>query len=876
MPITIPNLENQLFVKNPIPAENIATIIAAATAAQFNAATDTANNIIVATAVIGSGITKQSLGSAIGNASKGDIFQYISSTAGWSNRGNLTNLTNLSTFGTIIMAGTSTAFNGASDTANNIIIVSSSIASGITKQNLVRDSLTNIDFSTKGNIFQYIDSANGWANRGRLKEFSISKANSIITPTTGRTISKVEAKGLWLGITHDSDIAQNGSVALLEINGEFEDIAAGTWNIISTLDSGSPEIGDIDFTVVGKDPISPVFQTVKFFQNVGAKLRIYVQNYKGGGAIDGLLLGMNSKDMLNKGIISGIEINGTPDKLAGSPKKGEIVQRTSNSWVSRGYLTDLTNVDGLGTIIAAATAAQFNAATDANNNIIIVTAVIGSGITKTASGSAIGSAVKGSIYQYDSTSNNGWVNRGGLSNISGVVPDANLDIRVVTSETSSPTQNDIDVFSDGEKFQLILPNPKDASTPIKPPGQNYQVVSGTPPKIGTVTTRVKGDYAVLDFSEVSDAISYEWQFKGDDFWNVTNDQIDPGSVKIEHGNLEVTVRFDPILNARTYQYQIISGGSIVRDWITFNKIENNMVTVIISNLEEGTEYELNLRVGEPWISDYITLKFTAGRLIYVMNIINGGTSEIFLLNTGTTIAGSLIQVKRISLPTVINRPSGFAVHGDFAYIIQGGSNKGLYVINHATTTNGNLATIERKNNFNSNFNNLTIHGGMAYDKSNDNIYVYLSDIYLNHLAGLYIFSSNIVNGGTLVDLGSNPNLSTSTYFLNYGVSIQNQDLYCITTNTGDVVTVDKDSTLSNLVPSYIATSGFYRHNSDQIVQNDIDGLEVLGEDFFIIDDDIDNRISRHRINPDNNRLESQWYGIMPSGLTNARYLSIPD
>ena len=71
----------------------------------------------------------------------GDIFQYVSEEIGWIKKYNLTDLSSISTLGTIIGAGTSSQFDAASDTANNIIVVTDNILSGITEQHIVKDYL---------------------------------------------------------------------------------------------------------------------------------------------------------------------------------------------------------------------------------------------------------------------------------------------------------------------------------------------------------------------------------------------------------------------------------------------------------------------------------------------------------------------------------------------------------------------------------------------------------------------------------------------------------------------------------------------------------------------------------------------------------------
>ena len=228
-----------------------------------------------------------------------------------------------------------------------------------------------------------------------------------------------------------------------------------------------------------------------------------------------------------------------------------------------------------------------------------------------------------------------------------------------------------------------------------------ELMTGSPPQIGTPEFTPRGNYGELEFPDVTHAFNYEWTFDGADDaeWNIFDENrplINPGAVEITPGDLNVTVKFPNIDLASGYAYMLESDSHTV-PWTAFTGIlANGMITIIIPNLEDGATYTLRLRVASPWIGTPIELTVSGGRLAYCVHD-DGADSYLYIFHTGVADAGTAIRIKRILLPTGNTEPRGVAIHGDLAYVSNGDtSDDSIYVFNHANTVDGARAAIVSK------------------------------------------------------------------------------------------------------------------------------------------------------------------------------------
>ena len=119
--------------------------------------------------------------------------------------------------------------------------------------------------------------------------------------------------------------------------------------------------------------------------------------------------------------------------------KGDIALRSGSNWVKNG---DLTDIDGITTVAAVAVhATAFQGSS--NNDITIFSAAVTSGLTgyEDSGGTALTSAAKGEIAQYNGTD---WIRRGNLTDLSGITTLGTITDG--TSFPSSPNTNDVFIF----------------------------------------------------------------------------------------------------------------------------------------------------------------------------------------------------------------------------------------------------------------------------------------------------------------------------------------------------------------------------------------------------------------------------------------------
>lgn len=270
----------------------------------------------------------------------------------------------------------------------------------------------------------------------------------------------------------------------------------------------------------------------------------------------------------------------------------------------------------------------------------------------------------------------------------------------------------------------------------------YQIESGHPPAIGTPVFTPKGRYGTLEFTDVTHALGYEWTLQEGDAdrvdWSVfdsTRQLINPDTVEVTPGQLQVTIKFPNIAGASSYAYRLESDEHEV-DWKRFTgTLVDGMITTIIPDLEEGVEYTLRLRVASPWVGTPVSLTVYGGRICYALQIDffpPRDTFYLYLFHTGHPSGTQPPRIKRLLLPTPFvssdgaSGPTngGLAVNSDgdvfILNFINGAANeKALYTFLAATiesAADGSRLTQDRKNPFPSSAvhtNGNMSAGGMA-------------------------------------------------------------------------------------------------------------------------------------------------------------------
>lgn len=196
----------------------------------------------------------------------------------------------------------------------------------------------------------------------------------------------------------------------------------------------------------------------------------------------------------------------------------------------------------------------------------------------------------------------------------------------------------------------------------------YQIESGSPPAIGTPKFTPKGDFGELTLDDVNHALGYEWTLEtGDDAtWNFFNDArplINPSTIEVTPGNLNVTITFPNVSGASSYAYMLESETSS-SDWIQFTgTLSNGRITTIIPNLEEGVTYTLRLRVASPWEGPSVAVTVYGGRLVYALHEDNSGSDNhsLYVFHTGTAQGAVASLIKRILLPDDLDSPQDLAI-----------------------------------------------------------------------------------------------------------------------------------------------------------------------------------------------------------------------
>lgn len=429
----------------------------------------------------------------------------------------------------------------------------------------------------------------------------------------------------------------------------------------------------------------------------------------------------------------------------------------------------------------------------------------------------------------------------------------------------------------------------------------YIIEAGSPPQIGDVTFTPQGRYGEIAFGDLNPdhALGFEWTLsEGDDAWNFfseTRNVINPGEVEITPGHLNVTIKFPNIAAAASYEYQLVSETSET-PWIPFvGTLENNMITTIIPDLEDGVEYTLRLRVASPWVGAPISVKVYGGRLAYTIHQMLGGglrptgDNMLYLFHTGVANGGSATRIKRVLLPTTFTTPGGLAVDADRnVYILNmvDRAEKALYVFNASVidgANDGDRIAPSKKNPLPADIGGSSDGRGIAV--YNNELYMLLAGtavgtgVFRN---GRTIASLSDANGQTLTGLRYTqlaPPRSTARNPYLDGLSVTDNYMFVMYSGQQrsparvDLYERDSGVDLTLIFQSY----GLFDASANTFSRDDIKGLKVIDDIFYAINDsnrDADLELIRFAFNSGTGRYEQEWFMNLPIGLSQPRFLDM--
>ena len=414
----------------------------------------------------------------------------------------------------------------------------------------------------------------------------------------------------------------------------------------------------------------------------------------------------------------------------------------------------------------------------------------------------------------------------------------------------------------------------------------YEIEAGSPPAIGTPVFTPKGNYGSLEVADVPHAFGYEWTLEAGDeatwnFFSNSRNVIDPATVEITPGNLNVTIKFPNISGASSYEYQLVSEISEI-PWKRFTgTLSNNMITTIIPDLEDGVEYTLRLRVASPWIGKPISVTVYGGRIVYCIHDASKGDDMLYLFHTGVANGGTATRIKRVLLPTTLTTTGGLAVDADRnVYILNmvehASGEKALYVFNASVidaANDGDRIAPSKKNPLPSDVgSNADGRGLFVY---NNELYMLLSGTATGtgvFRSGRTIASLSVADGQTLTgsrhtEFKAGNTISRNQYF--DGLSVTADFMFVMSSTHPQVATVNLYERDSGLV----TTERFQNYtlsdeNNTAIPRGDVKGLKVIDDAFYVIKD---LELVRTKFN-NANRYQQEWFMNLPPGLTNPRWL----
>ena len=139
-----------------------------------------------------------------------------------------------------------------------------------------------------------------------------------------------------------------------------------------------------------------------------------------------------------------------PGVVLSSATKGEVSQRSGSNWLKRGSITNISGVEAIsGTNTVQVGNAVALKASPADGDVYILDATTTlTALNKQSTPVALGEQVKGSVIQYDTSTDGGqvagWAVRGNLTDLDKVSVLGDIDAG--TSFTESPSADDILVF----------------------------------------------------------------------------------------------------------------------------------------------------------------------------------------------------------------------------------------------------------------------------------------------------------------------------------------------------------------------------------------------------------------------------------------------
>ena len=418
----------------------------------------------------------------------------------------------------------------------------------------------------------------------------------------------------------------------------------------------------------------------------------------------------------------------------------------------------------------------------------------------------------------------------------------------------------------------------------------YQIEAGSPPAIGTPEFIPQGNYGLLEVADVTHALGYEWTLSDEDeaTWNFFSNSrrvINPATVEVTPGNLNVTIKFSNIAGASSYEYQLVTEDSETL-WRAFTgTLSNGMITTIIPDLEDGVEYTLRLRVASPWVGIPISVKVFGGRFVYCIQDETGTDDDVlYIFHTGVANGGMVHRIKRVLLPTMLRRPGGLAVDADRnVYILNTSvAERALYVFNASVidaASDGDRIAASKKNPLPSYVSSNVVGRGLSV--YNNELYMVLFNISSGPRVfdgGMTVASLSTPNGQTLQGLRQTVlqrvSATSSRNQFENGLSVTENFFYVIyshSTNVAGFDVYERDSGLGTTVAfqnSLLSDAD----NVDITPLSRIKGLKVIDDIFYVIDG-VDDELIRTRFN-NAGRYQQEWFMNLPVGLTRPRFLDM--
>lgn len=437
----------------------------------------------------------------------------------------------------------------------------------------------------------------------------------------------------------------------------------------------------------------------------------------------------------------------------------------------------------------------------------------------------------------------------------------------------------------------------------------YVIQSGSPPQIQSPIFTPKGTYGELSFDDLNPnhALGFEWTLddgpEAEAEWNLIDPLrpvINPSTVEVTPGNLDVTIKFRHISNAQTYEYQLVSED---REglWQSFTgTLANGFITTIIPNLEEGVTYNLRLRVASPWIGTPVSIRVTGGRVFYTLQINTRDRTQhyLYIFSNGFADNALATRIKRLLLPTSLSNPDegGLAVNSDgdvfILNLVDGaGNEKAVYVFNASTieqTADGARLRQDRKHPFPS----------AAYSSSSNilrsrHLAEYNNELYMFFIRGttltwdrnIHVFPIPTTDGVALVSNRSARYQSAGFQgsFDLTGFSVTDENIwYPYFSRSGGIphrgfARIDRSLFTQNVIPTY--RRAYSRAGTGMV--NTGAGLKVIGESFYTVHYRGNPRVwtlNLFQVNPEHSvpgdSVSLVKEIVLPAGITLPRFLDM--